>query len=447
MLLAATTLLIAANAAEPAATALVTVDFTNEVRAIKPMHAVNNGPSVKKPGGDQKNGNFVVTTSAAIDAVAYVPEPWNVPELMETFRGEQVKSIAEWENIRAPEILERYRREVFGIRPKEADERGRVSFKMRDVREVMDGKAVRKVLDVVFDGPTGQFSFPVTVFIPKSPEKVPAFVLPCNVKRSTVDADGALSSPFWPVGDIVGRGFATAAFVIGDVAPDDKKPDFDRAVFRSVQNVAERNSESWASISAWAWAASRVMDWIETEPLIDSAHVGVVGHSRCGKTAIWTAVNDRRFAMACSNDSGCTGAKLNHISLSESESISKVTRNFPHWFCRNYNKYAEREMEMDFDQHELLALVAPRLLCVASATEDHWAGQRGEWWGAKLASPAWELYGKKGLVADSYPAPETPQQEGCISYHLRTGKHFLSPYDWKCFMDFAEHHGWRGAKL
>ena len=384
---------------------------------------------------------IVVSTAVGAD----VPEPKNVPELMRTFNGRKVESISEWENIRAPEILNRYRREVFGIRPKEADERGRVSFKMRDVREVMDGKAVRKVLDVVLDGPEGRFSFPVTAFIPKSPEKAPAFVLACNVKRSTFDKEGALSSPFWPVGDIVGRGFATVAFVIGDVAPDDKKPDFDRAVFRSVQNVAKRNSESWASISAWAWAASRIMDWIETEPLIDSAHVGVVGHSRCGKTAIWTAVNDRRFAMVCSNDSGCTGAKLNHISLLESESISKVTRNFPHWFCRNYNKYAEREMEMDFDQHELLALVAPRLLCVASATEDHWAGQRGEWWGAKLASPAWELYGKKGLVADSYPAPETPQQEGCISYHLRTGKHSLSPYDWKCFMDFAEHHGWRGA--
>ena len=387
-----------------------------------------------------------VTTGAEIDAVANVPEPRNVPELMKTFSGEQVKTIAEWESIRAPEILERYRREVFGVRPKEADERGRVSFKMRDIREVMDGKAIRKVLDVVFDGKTGGFSFPVTVFIPKSPEKVPAFVLACNVKRSTVDADGALSSPYWPVGDIVGRGFATAAFVIGDVAPDDKMPDFDRTVFRAVQNAADRDSESWAAVSAWAWAASRVMDWIETEPLIDSAHVGVVGHSRCGKTAIWTAVNDRRFAMACSNNSGCTGAKLNHISLPRSESISKVTGNFPHWFCRNYGKYANRDKEMDFDQHELLALIAPRLLCVASATEDHWAGQRGEWWAAKLASPAWELYGKKGLVADSYPAPETQQQEGCISYHLRTGKHFLSPYDWKCFMDFAERHGWRSAK-
>ena len=117
-----------------------------------------------------------------------------------------------------------------------------------------------------------------------------------------------------------------------------------------------------------------------------------------------------------------------------------------HWFCANYRKYGGKEMEMPFDQHEMLALIAPRLLCVGSATEDHWCGQLGEWWSAKLASPAWELYGKKGLVGDTWPAPEKPQQEGSVSYHLRTGKHFLTPYDWDRYMDFADKHGWRRAQ-
>ena len=95
---------------------------------------------------------------------------------------------------------------------------------------------------------------------------------------------------------------------------------------------------------------------------------------------------------------------------------------------------------MDFDQHELLALVAPRLLCVASASEDHWCGQPGEWWSAKLASPAWELYGRRGLVAERFPAPGEKQQEGSISYHLRPGKHSLDPYDWDRYIDFADKH-------
>ena len=87
--------------------------------------------------------------------------------------------------------------------------------------------------------------------------------------------------------------------------------------------------------------------------------------------------------------------------------------------------------------------MAPRLVCIGSATEDAWAGQEGEYYAGILASPAWELYGKKGLVANAFPPPEKPLQEGCVSYHLRTGKHNLTPYDWKCYMDFADRHGWR----
>ena len=99
---------------------------------------------------------------------------------------------------------------------------------------------------------------------------------------------------------------------------------------------------------------------------------------------------------------------------------------------RETEVFGGKEMEMPFDQHEMLALIAPRLLCVGSATEDHWCGPLGEWWSAKLASPAWELYGKKGLVGDKWPDPEKPQQEGCVSY-------------WDRYMDFADKHGWRSA--
>jgi hypothetical protein len=200
---------------------------------------------------------------------------------------------------------------------------------------------------------------------------------------------------------------------------------------------------NFSAISAWAWAASRVLDWMETEPLIDATHVGIVGHSRGGKTAIWTAVTDKRFAMACSNNSGCSGAKLNHIDLPRSEHIGQILKHFSYWFCPNYRSYIGKEMSMPFDQHELLALIAPRLLYVTSATRDSWAGPHGEWWAARLASPAWELYGKKGLAADTFPQPNRPSQEGSVAYHLRAGGHDLTPYDWMRFVDFAERLGWR----
>ena len=204
-----------------------------------------------------------------------------------------------------------------------------------------------------------------------------------------------------------------------------------------------RAPDAWGTLSAWAWGASRVLDWIETEPLLDAKHVAVVGHSRGGKTALVAGVCDKRFAMACSNDSGCSGAKLNHIDLPKSEHLHQIVRTFPYWFSANYIRHVNAEKEWKVDQHAFVALMAPRLVCIASASADAWAGQEGEYWSGRLASPAWELYGKKGLVSEGFPPPEQPLQEGCISYHMRSGKHNLTSYDWNRYMDFADRHGWR----
>lgn len=184
------------------------------------------------------------------------------------------------------------------------------------------------------------------------------------------------------------------------------------------------------------------MDWIETEPLIDAGHVAVIGHSRGGKAALVAAVEDSRFAMAVSNCSGSGGAMLRHIDLPEAENNWKSVRSRQFWYCQNYVKWANRDKEMPYDQHEWIALIAPRLVCIGSATDDPGAGPLGEYWSARLASPAWELYGKRGLVSKSWPAPGSPEQEGSISYHVRSGKHDLTPCDWNVYMDFAKRHGW-----
>ena len=367
--------------------------------------------------------------------------PQCVPDLMTTYSGEKIISLSQWENVRVPEIKEKYEREVFGKRPKQLEDLSRTSFSVIEQSDAMNGAAVRKIVRIDYLGPNGKFSFPVTVFIPKSTVPVPAFVFICNRPAKNIDPTRVVKSPFWPAEEIVSRGFATAAFLFSDVAADDAKAGWNQGIFAVAEDAAMRDGSSWGAISAWAWAASRVMDWICTERTIDSSRVGVVGHSRGGKTAIWAGVCDKRFAMVCSNNSGCSGAKLNHIKLPKSESIGFITKTFPHWFCSEYFKYSQRDMRMDFDQHHLLALVSPRLLCVTSATKDAWAGPEGEWWSAKLASPAWELYGKRGLTAAAFPEiANSPQQEGCISYHIREGKHDLTPFDWGVFMDFADKH-------
>ena len=374
------------------------------------------------------------------------PEPENVPQLMTTFKGEKVSSLEQWEKVRAPELLDRFVREEYGCWP--AVGTYSVAFDTAEPDALtMGGKALRKRVRITYKGDAGSRSFVATAFIPVCKKPVPAFLFICNRDPGeNIDPSREKKSGFWPAEEIVDRGYAAIAFWNGDIAPD-RDTGNNEGVFSCFEKwQGERRVgrfERWGTIAAWAWGASRVMDWIETEPLINSKRVAVVGHSRGGKTALVAGVYDKRFAMACSNNSGCSGAKLNHIDLPKSEHVDIIVRSFSYWFCRNYIRVVNREREWDVDQHQFVALMAPRLVCIASATQDLWAGPEGEYYSAVLASPAWELYGKKGLVANAFPAPEKPLQEGCISYHLRTGKHNLTPYDWKCYMDFADRHGWR----
>ena len=371
------------------------------------------------------------------------PQPVDVPDLMTTFAGEKVVTCEQWEKVRAPELLEEFTREEYGRRPVERPEDLAFEVVESDA-EAMGGTAILKRVRATFSGKYGKSGFTFTAFIPKQSKPAPSFLLICNRPEQNIDPTRNVKSDFWPAEEIVARGYAAIAFWNGEITPD-RQHGRTLGVYSVFEDVEKqyRPKDGWGVLSAWAWGASRVMDWIETEPLLDAAHVAVVGHSRGGKTALVAGVYDKRFAMACSNDSGCSGAKLNHIDLPKSEHLCDIVKTFQYWFCLNYTMHVNAEKSWRVDQHEFVALMAPRLVCIASASEDKWAGQEGEYWSGVLASPAWELYGKKGLVAQGFPAPENPLQEGCISYHLRTGKHDLTSYDWGVYMDFADRHGWR----
>jgi hypothetical protein len=263
---------------------------------------------------------------------------------------------------------------------------------------------------------------------------------PGVVENRATEESRANQSERWPIARILEGGFAVATAHYSDIDPD-----YDDGFENGVHDLfPEHRSDSehpnrWGSIAAWAWGLSRLADVLEKLEGIDPKGLMVVGHSRLGKTALWAGATDERFGLVVSNNSGCGGAALSQRVYGES--VARINTSFPHWFNRNFRKYNDREDQMLFDQHQLIAAIAPRPVYIASASNDKWADPLGELLSGHYASSAYRLHGKQGLDAQVLPAVNTPIGDGAIGYHLRQGEHDLLEYDWQQFMVFARRNG------
>ncbi len=365
-----------------------------------------------------------------------------------------------WKTRRA-ELLELFTEQMFGHAPSTPVQ---LSWKIIESGTAFEGIAKRQQIRVELKTAAGELPIDLLLYSPskaKGPVTTflglnfrgnhaettdPAVLLPISWVPDSKDGSsenhqatekgrGAQSHRL-PVEMIVEDGCAVATAYYGDIDPD-FDDNFENGIHRLFpeHRPDEAHPNRWGSIAAWSFGLSRLLDVLVQVPEVDGKRVIVFGHSRLGKTSLWAGATDTRFAGVISNDSGCGGAALSRRIFGET--VGRINTSFPHWFCRNYRQYNERESEAPFDQHQLLALIAPRLLHVASATEDLWADPRGEFLATAEAGKLYEQLGLKGLAMKEFP--EAGESSiGLVSYHLRSGKHDLTSDDWELYLQSAK---------
>jgi len=320
----------------------------------------------------------------------------------------------------------------------------------------LNGLARRRQMRVSLRNSSGQSEFVVLLYLPASRKVAPLFLGLNFSGNHTVHWDPAIKRPTswvpphdypaswakkqergswaerWQVELLLQRGYGVATVYAGDIASDDPGH-VKEGVFRLLSRAQiDKADESRAgAIATWAWGLSRVIDVVAAVGECDLSRVAAVGFSRMGKAALWAGAQDQRFSLVISTDSGAGGATLSRRRVGERG--VHLNHNFPHWFCRAFHRFNEREAELPVDQHQLLALMAPRALYIASADEDIWADPRGEYLALAAAAPAW------GIAFPAEPPPSNqPVWRDRLGYHLRHGNHDITEYDWRQYLDFAD---------
>jgi hypothetical protein len=384
---------------------------------------------------------------------ARVPR-YTLPPLLTFADGTRVRTEADWQ-VRRAELLNAFATHMYGRTP-----RGLPAFAVREVEAptpTLDGRAWRQQVRLEWGNGV---SLDALVFRPRHGRPVPVFIGLNYFGNHAVHPDPAIRlsdrwmrasdanaivdhratersrgtmARRWPLDLIIERDCAVMTAYYGDLAPDDPSVVGDGVARLAAPLIGDvRPDERWGAIGMWAWGLSQMRQAAAAIPGLDPRRAFVIGHSRLGKAALWAGAQDEGFAMVVSNDSGETGAALARRMYGES--LARITRSFPHWFCPKLAGYADRVPDLPVDQHQLLALVAPRVLHVASAVEDRWADPRGEFLAAHAADEVWRLLGTPGLGTSAMPGIG-PAVGRRLRYHIRAGGHDITPIDWTQYLE------------
>ncbi len=389
-------------------------------------------------------------------------KPAAEPAALGPFAGDgPIKTADDWRERRAPALREAFQQHIYGFLP-DASETRVLTRRPVEAPEFVDLGYLEEFqiqVSATFDGEAADSQiFGIDLLLPASARgPVPVVIMqtfcPLTDRSAKpavtgggpgVSCNGGVLSRLTkllfrrsiatpPLVDLLDRGFGVVTIYPKDVVPD--RP---RAGLDALDALGPRRAESdtrWGAIAAWGWLYSRMIDVVGDDPRIDPNRMIAFGHSRFGKAALFAAAFDDRIDGVISNQSGAGGAALSKGK--KGETVRAITNDFPHWFATAFDDYAGREQDLPVDQHQLIALVAPRPVFLGNARRDVWADPNGTYRAALGANPVYELFGRAGLdqggMTDFNP-------QGDIAYWFRPGMHGIDRRDWPAFIAFLEAH-------
>jgi hypothetical protein len=382
--------------------------------------------------------------------------PYTLPDPLLLLNGTPVHDAKTWWKKRRPEIYAMFETQQYGRAP------GRPASETFEVFDkgtpALDGKAIRKQVIIHLSEDPAAPRISLVEYIPAAASKpVPMFLMigftaPFNMFDDSGIREGTVWNPQtkqkMPASQARGMGMGkvniipflatgigVATFYYGDVDPD-----FSDGYALGVRALYDKGDDStrapdaWGSISAWAWAMSRVQDYFETDRTVDARRVAINGASRLGKTVLWAAARDQRFAAVVACCSGEGGAALSHRNFGQT--IAELLEEAPYQFARNYRKYADKEQALPMDAHMLLSLIAPRPVLLQTGKHDLWSDPKGEFEAAVAAGPVYRLLGKQDLGTTTWPPSEPILND--LAYLMDNGGHGMEAGDWDIYLAFLK---------
>lgn len=383
-----------------------------------------------------------------------------LPDPLLMLDGTKVATKEQWETQRKPELRRLFESYMYGTAPAKPETvTGKVLF---ENPKAFDGAGTLREVELTV-GPAGFPKIYLLMAVPNDRQAPAACFVGPNfsgnhtlaaderiripdvwmypnrpgVKENKATAEGrGKSTDVWPLAEIVKRGYAVATFYNGDLQPD--RPNVREGMRATLPAADPAPGNQTATVMLWAWGVQRAVDYLTADKDIDAKRIAAVGHSRLGKTVLLAGALDPRIAVVMPHQSGCGGAGPSRHADPKAESVKRITTAFPHWFCGNFKGYADSLDKLPFDQHELVALCAPRPVLFTNAADDLWANPSGQFAVLRAATPVYKLLGVDGLTADKVPSPGDKLVDDRLGYWIRPGKHEMNRDDWQTFLAYAD---------